>query len=88
MKNPGKSPSRWCYLIGASLMVLALVTCGVLFVILIESSVPDTRFVVPGTHEAYLQSRGEYTVYYEYSSVFDGEIYATGPYPSSIVPAD
>jgi len=39
---------------------------------------PQIQVVVPGTHEIYLAKPGKYTVFYEYQSVIDNRIYATG----------
>jgi hypothetical protein len=84
VNNSTTGPSRWRYLIGASLILIAVVTCGAFSVTQVYRFVPDIRFVAPGTHEMYLNKSGRYTVFYEYHSAVDGEVYSTGVYPSSI----
>lgn len=79
-ENTSKGPSRWYYGIGAALIAISFVLAIVLFVVDIFDSNPDTRFVVPGTHELDFDDTGKYTLFYEYKSSVDGRSYSTGEY--------
>ncbi len=72
------APSRWQYAIGIAVLVVGFAVFGVFLVTRISGLAPDIRVVVPGTHEIYLGDAGKYTVFYEYRSVVDNQIYSTG----------
>jgi len=57
----------------------------VLLVVDLFDSNPDTRFVVPGTHELYFDDTGKYTLFYEYKSSVDGQVYSTSEYLKGVV---
>ena len=75
-------PSRWWYVLAATIAVAVLVCVWVfLFVFLFASwlSVKSDiqRFIVPGTHQFKLPSAGSYVIYHEYRSVVDGVTFST-----------
>ena len=66
-----------------------LIVGVVLFVVFlftqIISNLPQIQVIVPGTHGINLEKPGKYTVFYEYQSVIDNKIYATGESLSGMV---
>ena len=79
-----KAPSPWFYAIGPAAIVITSAIAIVFFVLGIANMAPDTRVVVPGSHELELK-RGTYTVFYEYHSSVDGVAYSTGEYLDDMV---
>jgi len=84
-ETASKRPSSWYYGIGVALIAITFVLAIVLFVVDIFDSNPDTRLVVPGTHELYFDDTGKYTIFYEYQSSVDGQGYSTGEYLKGVV---
>lgn len=84
MNQSGTNPSRWRYLIGTGIILIAVVTCGIISLVQVNAFVPSTRFVVPGTHQIYLGKDGKYVVYHEYRSAVDGKTYVAETSPSSM----
>ena len=80
----GKAPSPWLYAIGPAVIAITSAAAIALFVLGIMNMAPQTRFVVPGSHELELK-RGTYTVFYEYHSSVDGVAYSTGEYLDDMV---
>lgn len=80
-----KGPSPWLYGVGIALIIIPFILAMVLlFVDLFEHN-PDTRVVVPGTHELNFDDTGKYTIFYEYQSSVDGKGYSTGEYLKGVV---
>lgn len=79
-----KAPSPWFYAIGPAVIAITTAAAIVFFVLGIVNMAPDTRVVVPGSHELELKS-GTYTVFYEYHSSVGGVAYATGEYLDGMV---
>ncbi len=73
-----KAPGRGHYGIGCAVWIVGMVLGVVFLLTQITGGLPQTQVVVPGTHEIYLTKPGKYTVFYEYRSVIDNKIYATG----------
>ena len=66
-------PSRWRYLLGA------LFAAGGIFgfvVLLISNISPDLRIVMPGTHLVEMD-KGSYTLFYEYRSEINGQVFSS-----------
>jgi len=78
MEKPIQAPSRGHYGIGCAVVIVGIVLFVVFLLTQISGGLPQIQVVVPGTHEIYLAKPGRYTVFYEYRSVVDNEIYATG----------
>lgn len=72
-------PSRWWYLLGVLLTVAGI---AVFVVLQISKTDPDFRVVFPGQEDIELDE-GEYTLFYEHTSLFNGVPFVTDP----IVPA-
>lgn len=72
-------PTAMWYAIGA-LVIIGGVVWSVVGAVRDVSGVTNTfvRFVVPGSTDLRIKQPGAYTLYYEYRSVLDGEIFATG----------
>ena len=79
-----KAPSPWFYAIGPAVIVITSAVAIVFFVLGIVNMAPDTRVVVPGSHELELKS-GTYTVFYEYNSSVGGVAYSTSEYLDGMV---
>ena len=78
MEKTTRPPSGWHYLIGVAVWIVGIALFVVLVITQIAGNLPQVQVVVPGTHEIYLEKPGKYTVFYEYQSVIDNKIYATG----------
>lgn len=77
MSEKSVGPSGWYYV----LAVLVFVGGCVAFAFILFNGLSDissglTRVVVPGSEEILLKHAGEHTIYHEYQSVVDGEIYS------------
>lgn len=73
-----KRPSRWHYFLGiAIILITSAIAMVILIVSMLTSLMPDTRVVVPGTHQLALNKTGGYIIYHEYQSNIDGKLYYT-----------
>ena len=72
-QQESKKPSGWWYLLGA---LLAAAGVAVFVVLRISSTDPDFRLVLPGSKQIELD-KGEYTLFYEYKSVFGESTFST-----------
>jgi hypothetical protein len=77
-----EAPSRIMYVWALGIIVLGTV----LFAVLLFSSLvgEDTRVMVPGSTEITFEESGTYTVYHEYRTMIDGQLYATDPSVSGL----
>ena len=71
-------PSRLFYALGTAAIVSGAVVLGVLLFTKLPNLAPDIQVVVPGIHEIQLSEAGSYTIFYEYRSLVDGRIFASG----------
>ena len=46
---------------------------------LIDDLTPGIQVIMPGTHEIQLSEAGNYSIFYEYRSVIDNRVFASGP---------
>jgi hypothetical protein len=94
MEHQRTKPGRWIYAVAALIPVLG---CLIAMVLVYQwfPGLPGTldsrvnidnltRVVVPGSGEITFTKSGAYAVYYEYRSVVDGVIYATGEKPPAL----
>jgi len=79
-----KGPPAWLYGLGAAIIIIPIVLAIVFLIVDLFESNPNTRVVVPGTHELHLDS-GKYIIFYEYQSSIDGKGYSTGEYLKGVV---
>jgi hypothetical protein len=77
MQTSARMRGRLGYLIGVGVIALGLVCFVAYLAVQTGRIVPDTRVVVPGTHDIDLRSSGKYTVFYEYRSIIGGRVYST-----------
>jgi uncharacterized RDD family membrane protein YckC len=81
-----KVPGRWNYVLGTAIIIAGVAVC--LFLIVKEAvgwiprgvfggMIPNSQFVVPGTHEIPLAKQGEHAIFYEYRSFLDGKTFST-----------
>jgi hypothetical protein len=78
MDKQAIKPGRWYYGLAALIFVIG----GSLFVLLLLKNLSGItegliQVIVPGEYEITLSEVGKYTIFYEYRSVVDNEIYAT-----------
>lgn len=78
IEKPIQPPSRGRYGIGCGVLIVGVILFVVFLFTQITGNLPQIQVIVPGTHEINLEKPGKYTVFYEYQSVIDNKIYATG----------
>ena len=78
---------------GISMIIFAVIlglVGGTFFVVTLYTGIKNLndsmiRFKVPGSKEIELKGTGEYTIFHEYRSTFDGEIYNSGDNVSNLL---
>ena len=94
MSEKRMKPSRWTYAVAALIPVFG---CLIAMALVYQwfPGLPDTfesdmnlgnltQVVVPGSEEITFAESGAYAVYYEYRSVVDGAVYASGEIPPAL----
>lgn len=76
LENAERSvPSRWRYALGTLLSAAGI---AVFVVLQINSASPDIRMILPGSQQIELE-KGNYTLFYEHTTVISGSQFATDP---------
>lgn len=81
MEAKTKTGVRQKYILGSVLGIIGIIGFIIFVVFLfkqIKEQTPKIQVVIPGMHEIELSEPGQYTIFYEYRSVVDSEIYMTG----------
>lgn len=79
MESKTIKPSKIFYGISAVIFVAGIISFIVVLITGISSSMDSigNRFVVPGSQIIELKDAGNYSIYFEYSSIIDGKVYET-----------
>lgn len=78
MSNDPIKPSRWYYAVPGIVMISAITIFATNLVKgVLSMDAGFTRFIVPGKYPVHLDKSGHHTIYYEYESVVNGQIFST-----------
>ena len=79
MKSNEISPGLWYYALSVLILILGFAAfAGLLYSGISESASGLMQITAPGNADLNLSESGEYTIFYENNSYFDGKIYSTG----------
>ena len=79
MKGNDVSPSLWFYALAIFIVLSGFAGfAGLLYTGISDSVSGLMQIIAPGNAELNLSLSGEWTVFYENNSYFDGKIYSTG----------
>jgi hypothetical protein len=72
------SPSRWLYVIGILIIAGGVAYSLAIFFSVISGLGSGQQFLAPGSSELLLTEGGEYTIFYESQTTYQGKLFITG----------